>query len=155
MMRALSLWQPYASAVALGLKEYETRGRLTHVRGRLAIHAAKSRFEASKLSILLKEVLFNTMTGLGGYHPALHDYLFSELPAGQVIAVVNLWQCFKAHKIVRTISFQESLFGDYKRGRYAWGLCQLTRLKEPVPCMGRQGFFFLPADVEAKVRAQL
>ena len=39
-MKAISLHQPWASAVAIGVKQNETRGRKTHVRGRIAIHAA-------------------------------------------------------------------------------------------------------------------
>jgi len=40
-MKALSLWQPWASAIALGSKRIETRGWATSYRGPLAIHAAK------------------------------------------------------------------------------------------------------------------
>ncbi|TRU31740.1 MAG: ASCH domain-containing protein [Microcystis aeruginosa Ma_QC_B_20070730_S2] len=40
-MKAISLWQPWASLVANGLKLYETRGWPTKYRGVLAIHAAK------------------------------------------------------------------------------------------------------------------
>jgi hypothetical protein len=41
-MKAISLWQPWASAIALGMKRIETRGWSTNYRGRLAIHAAKT-----------------------------------------------------------------------------------------------------------------
>ena len=40
-MKAISLWQPWASAMALGLKRNETRSWETLVRGPIAIHAAK------------------------------------------------------------------------------------------------------------------
>lgn len=40
-MKCLSLCQPHAEAIALGLKPYETRGWSTEYRGPLAIHAAK------------------------------------------------------------------------------------------------------------------
>lgn len=40
-VRALSLWQPWASLVAVGAKTIETRRHRTHYRGRLLIHAAK------------------------------------------------------------------------------------------------------------------
>ena len=40
-MRALSLWQPHAQAIALGLKPWETRDWPTRYRGPLAIHGAK------------------------------------------------------------------------------------------------------------------
>lgn len=40
-MKALTLWQPWASLVALGIKTIETRSWSTQYRGPLAIHAAK------------------------------------------------------------------------------------------------------------------
>ena len=39
--RTLSLWQPWASMIAVGLKRHETRSWETSYRGLLAIHAAK------------------------------------------------------------------------------------------------------------------
>lgn len=40
-MKALSLWQPYASFMNHYLKWNETRNRLTHYRGELAICSAQ------------------------------------------------------------------------------------------------------------------
>src|SRR3546814_21127441 len=40
-VKAISLWQPWASAIALGHKSIETRHWPTKYRGELAIHAAK------------------------------------------------------------------------------------------------------------------
>ena len=42
-MKSLSLWQPWASLVALGIKTVETRSWATSYRGPLAIHAATHR----------------------------------------------------------------------------------------------------------------
>lgn len=39
-MKALTLWQPWASLVALGEKKIETRTWSTTYRGTLAIHAS-------------------------------------------------------------------------------------------------------------------
>ena len=39
-MKALSVWQPWASLLASGAKKYETRSWATHYRGPIAIHAA-------------------------------------------------------------------------------------------------------------------
>ena len=44
-MKALSLWQPWASLIAAGVKRFETRHWETRHRGPIAIHAAK-RLEA-------------------------------------------------------------------------------------------------------------
>ena len=39
-MKAITIWQPYAQAIALGLKKFETRSWPTKYRGKLAIHAS-------------------------------------------------------------------------------------------------------------------
>ena len=39
-MKAFTVYQPYAFAIAAGLKHYETRPRRTSIRGRVAVHAA-------------------------------------------------------------------------------------------------------------------
>jgi len=40
-MKAISLWEPWATAIAIGAKKIETRSWATSYRGPLAIHAAK------------------------------------------------------------------------------------------------------------------
>ena len=40
-MKAITLWQPWASLIACGAKKYETRSWATRYRGPIAIHAAK------------------------------------------------------------------------------------------------------------------
>jgi hypothetical protein len=44
-VKALTLWQPWASLVALGVKSIETRSWSTSYRGPLAVHAAKRKPE--------------------------------------------------------------------------------------------------------------
>ena len=39
-MKTLTIWQPYAQAITLGLKTYETRSWFTKYRGKIAIHAS-------------------------------------------------------------------------------------------------------------------
>lgn len=39
-MKALTLWQPYSQAIAIGLKQFETRSWATKHRGLLAIHCS-------------------------------------------------------------------------------------------------------------------
>lgn len=40
-MKAITIWQPWASLLAHGMKQYETRSWATKYRGPIAIHAAK------------------------------------------------------------------------------------------------------------------
>ena len=43
VIKAISLWQPWASLIVCGAKEIETRSWSTKVRGTVAIHAAKTK----------------------------------------------------------------------------------------------------------------
>ena len=49
-MKAISLHQPWASAVAIGIKTHETRSWRTNYLGPLAIHAAKKRCPENELA---------------------------------------------------------------------------------------------------------
>jgi hypothetical protein len=92
-----------------------------------------------------------------GFHSSVSELLL-DLPHACIVAVVDLWECWPTEHLVnlrQPLTSVELAWGDYSSGRYGWALRNLRKLKEPVPCKGKQGFFFLPADVEAKVRAQI
>ncbi len=61
-VRAITLWQPWASLVALGLKRFETRSWPTNYRGKLLIHAA-TRIEKYEE----KEAIANKLKGTKHY----------------------------------------------------------------------------------------
>src|SRR5262245_33853273 len=92
-MRALSLWQPWASAIALGAKRVETRDWSTRYRGPLAIHAAKR---------VVRDELVYCATGtewaaalwpLGFRRGDSWKHLRAVLPFGAVVAVCRLVDC--------------------------------------------------------------
>lgn len=155
MMRALSLHQPYASAIALNLKQFETRGRKTNVRGELAIHAAQCIHWFSILKDIQVESLMNS-TPL--WETLSKDTVWSKLPRGAVVALAKLAGCARAEHLNPSgalLSPLELAWGDWTPGRWGYLLEDVKPLKEPVACRGMQGFFFLPADVEEKVRCQI
>lgn len=157
MMRAISLKQPHASGMALGLKTIETRGRVCHVRGDLAIHASGTHYPVNSLPQVLRTTLWKEREHVIGYHSTFDD-LINNLPYCAVVAVVELWMSWPTEHLSnlrQPLTLCELAWGDYSVGRWGWATRDLRRLKEPVPCKGHQGFFFLPADVEKKVRAQL
>ena len=69
-MRALSLWQPWASLIADERKKIETRHWPMHYRGPLAIHGTKGNFD--------KE--FAEECG----------YEVCKLPLGAIVCIVNV-----------------------------------------------------------------
>lgn len=141
-MKALTLYQPWASLVALCEKKIETRSWYTSYRGTLAIHAAKKPFDTDPY---LDRELYLFADALG-----LPDiFSFDALPYGAVIATCNLVDCLyigKTHlhcyaRVVPLPSGNELAFGDYTEGRFAWVLNDVRPLPEPIPAKGRQGLW--------------
>jgi hypothetical protein len=148
---AISLWQPYASAVALGLKKIETRhwrapGRM--IGQRVAIHAAK-RWDADSMQWIIDCCIIDDLRKKGVAN-------LRDLPFGAIVATAKLDTSAQITKSLRQALSEKSvwgyelLWGNYEDGRYAWFLTEVRALREPIPCTGRQGFFRvdIPDDSE-------
>ncbi len=153
-MQAISLWQPWASLIAFGEKEWETRSwhPPTHVIGqRIAIHAAKKwTWELIDdcshpiISLALKNHGVELPTTYGRTIPRI-------LPLGVIVATAVLAEARKAGSLLSggIITDKEYSFGYYAIGRYAWRFTDVQALKEPIPFVGKQGFFEIPNHVFA------
>lgn len=144
LMKAITLWQPWASLVAVGAKGNETRSWSTNYRGPIAIHAAKRRPDAMSTfdKGVLKRMVEELMKGdawrfsRGESGP---DALAS-LPRGCVVATAVLEAVVKTEDVRDTLIGSEYWFGDYSDGRYAW-IFSNVRSIIPVPATGRQGLW--------------
>lgn len=132
-MKAISLWQPWASAIALEAKLIETRKWWTSHRGPLAIHAAKK--DESNLRDFFS---WQVCRPIRAIYPT-----FDDLPRGCIVATCKLVECIKTTDVDH-LSRQEKDFGDYSAGRYAWVLDEIKALPQPVPFRGSQGLFEWP-----------
>lgn len=139
-MRALSLYQPYATAIPLELKGYETRGWLTHYRGTLAIHSTKH-FPAWARRFAMDEVTAGRLPDL--------------LPMGFVLAIVELTDCVRTEDVRDEISDTERRYGDWSDGRYAWKLEHVRVLLNPVAAVGHQGLWTPDEQVVAAIAREL
>lgn len=131
-MKALSLWQPWASAIAIGAKRIETRCWFTHYRGLLLIHAA-ARGPKSRVADWI-DVL-----GL--------DLDVDNIPFGALVAVAQLDDCRHAENLEP--SELEQLLGDFSPGRFGWMLSNVRVFEQPIPYRGRQRLFSVPDDLVA------
>lgn len=146
-MKAISLWQPWASAMAHGAKRNETRSWPTAYRGDLVICASQRK--PSREECGDEETYQHAM----------------KQPYGAAVCVVELYDCvqtqnfiknaYKALLPLRPLTQQEFEMGDYTPGRFAWLTRNLRRLHTPVPVIGRQGFWNLTPDVVAKIAVQM
>lgn len=128
-MKALSLWQPWASAIAAGLKTIETRAWKTSYRGPLLIHAAKRwDDEQQLLDRHFREVF-----------PEYAARMPAQFPRGCLIAQCTL------DDVVETIGHHpdplENELGDFSLGRFAWRLSNVKPLNPPVKWPGAMGLF--------------
>lgn len=137
-MDAISLWQPWATLIAIGAKQFETRGgsfKPHHLIGRrLAIAATKTQpLEAWDPD--------------GDIEPAIERALERAeidrfaLPQGAIVATVTLIDIFRTEIVAGLISSAEYAFGNYAPGRAAWRLGEIERIEPPIAVRGAQGIW--------------
>jgi hypothetical protein len=115
-MKALSLWQPWASLIYDGRKTIETRHWEMLYRGPLAIHAAMK---------VDKEACSEF-----GYDPL-------TIPRGAVLCIVGVQGCVRfPHPLARPDEY-----GDFAAGRFGILMTMLEKFPEPIPAKGHQGIW--------------
>jgi hypothetical protein len=136
-MKAISLWQPWASAIALKHKRIETRGWLPpdSVQGvRIAIHAAKCWSKHQREFAAVERAV--------GRLPA-------QIPLGCIVATAVIADVVGVEYLRDTVGPVERLYGNYEPGRWGWVLKDVIALPEPIPFAGKQGFFNVPDQLLA------
>ena len=127
-MEAFTVYQPYAYAIVAGLKGYETRPRRTHIRGRVAVHAAKGNPQFVTLAVDM--ALPETM----------------KLHYGAVLGTVEIVDCVPVEALIGKLSERERVLGDYTPGRFAWVLKNPVMFDRPIPARGFQGWWNWAGD---------
>ena len=149
-MKALTLLQPWASLVAMGVKEFETRSWWTSHRGELAICASASTprkvfQDACRGSSIIRDAL-----GLEGYDQGEGGI---ALPSGAVLCTVDVEDCYEmSPDLCDEASARVRETGVWAPGRYAWKLVNVRRLVYPIPVKGFQRLWTLPEKVACAVR---
>lgn len=137
-MKAISIWQPWATLIAIGAKRMETRSWSTTYRGPLAIHASKK--WTPELARLATE------------HPFRQHLIGHDLPRGAIVAVAELvavyqvgngfmWSDAAPKTRLPMPTFPELDFGDFRPGRYAWVFNKVRLFSRPILASGAQGLF--------------
>ena len=135
--RALTVRQPWAWAIAAGVKDCENRVWWTSHRGWLAIHAASALADAADEARCAQ-----LLAAAGVAAPAA-----AQLPRSAVVAVV-----FVDH----VLSPDQPLASAWAQpGCFHWLLRDARALKAPVPCSGQKSVWTLSEDVAEAIAAQL
>ena len=153
-MRALTLTQPWASLVAIGAKQIETRSWSTRYRGPLAIHAGAGLGPVGGnqgLNALVANEPFWSILSAAGC--TFGRRTPTGLPMGAIVATCDLIGCVST-ELYDSVHYRDEAwqvppgnmsyeysFGDYSPGRYAWLLANIKALPEPIPCKGALGLW--------------
>lgn len=128
-MKVLTIREPWASLIAQGVKQIETRSWLTRYRGELYLHAGCAPLPKNDPAVT-----------------ALLKLLRDPNPAyGQILARCRIIDCiYMDERYIAGIQSEnptEFACGIYAPGRYAWVLGQVEPLAAPIPCKGRLGLW--------------
>lgn len=151
-MKLISLWEPWATLMAIGAKRIETRSWSTSYRGWLVIQASKGGMGKRDLADCLADPVFRlAMDG-------------ETIQPGCIVAVVNLVECCPTGARVRMPGVfdeypkldtpEERAFGDFAPGRWGWVTDQLFRLPEPIPFKAKQGLRDVDHSTVLELRKQ-
>jgi hypothetical protein len=136
-VKALTLWQPWATLIAIGAKTIETRSWATDYRGPLAIHAAKRSPRLNELTPEIEDAL--VAAGVREY---------GALPVGCVVATCNLAAIFPTgqtqldglENLDEHIAAQRA-FGDFSPGRFGCLLTDILPVNPPVIVRGARNLW--------------
>lgn len=149
-MKALTLWQPWAWAVAHAGKDIENRTWApprNALGTRIAIHAGMRYDDSAWLYLAnptTSPVPASFMLEKEGVLDVPED---DECVRGAILAVATL------KDIVRLGEGPASISPWYE-GPVGWVLSDTIALRNPVPCRGAQGLWTMPAEVRDAVIAQ-
>lgn len=163
IMPCISLWQPWATLLASGAKQIETRGWYTSNRGRFLIHAARKWNYEIYSAVSGCQTIWETLAsqGVPWFVGPGQQIPRPGLPFGAIVGSAELHAVIQTSRVVfgdplmpgepavptqtkigqLVISQRERQFGDFREGRFAWVCRNFCRFKNPVPCRGDRGWF--------------
>lgn len=139
-MKAITICQPYASAIMSGIKRVENRDWPTNYRGPLLIHSGKSRqwldsYDGAQMEEMEQAGFkFDEDGQLIITHP---EYF------GAIIGIVDLVGCTKLDKYLEYIGNQDA----WAFGEYCWIIENPRWVKPVIPYRGQLGLFNVPDEV--------
>lgn len=128
-MKVLSIKEPFASLISLGIKKIETRSFKTNYRGEIYIHASLKK-------VIVKDERYKKILNL---LPENYEFKY-----GCIICKATLTDCiYMDDDFLDKIkeSSIEYLCGNYEKGRYAWVLENIEILDKKIPVKGQLGIW--------------
>ncbi|QXX74276.1 hypothetical protein [Methylovirgula sp. HY1] len=150
-MKALTVWQPWASLIAIGAKPYEFRGwpvPRSLIDCRIAIHAGARPIKRDEIA----DLIYRLRAPEGAWTTALKPEIALPwlewahanphlLPRAAIVATAIIGLCKPAYEIIHEFG---AVVGDSDRREHmnrAWPLGSIERQFPTVPARGAQGFW--------------
>lgn len=149
-MKAISIWQPHASLIVMGQKPFETRSWSAWkslIGQRIWIHAGKAIDDLQELTDYLvdRDAGEDRDAAFDAYVGALKRAGFThlrELPRGCLLGTAVLAEAIPTERLI-----DPGPFGNFAPGRFAWRMTDPLPLPQPIPFIGKQGFFEVPDTI--------
>lgn len=142
-IKAISLWQPWASLWVSKNKRHETRHWQTRHRGKLLVHASKRRVDD------LDDELCGVLVDEYGKN------WLGALRFGAIVGMVDLLDVIPTERIVNGFRWTDeeridNLCGNFDDGRFGWRRGTYWVFPQPVPYRGHQTLFDVPREAVAE-----
>ncbi|WP_421925528.1 hypothetical protein [Neoaquamicrobium sediminum] len=152
-MKAITIWQPWATLIVQGAKPYEFRGwkpPRSLIGQRIAIHAGARPIKRDEVQVLLLQLqdpkygqpCLHAPLALPVLEIAARNPKAGALPLSHVLCTAVLGDAKRGDECAA--EFGEQFGNDSAReGTFNWGwpLLDIERLEPPVPARGAQGFW--------------
>ncbi len=149
-VHALTVRDPWATLIAMGAKQIETRSYRTRHRGPIAIHSSKA-LKPEDQQLCLQEPFHSMLEQVGIQSP-------SDMAKGAIIAIAEIVGCEQVPHVPEWEWYvpgePERSFGFYSPGRWMWRLSNIERLAQPVPIRGMLGLWQLSEPAIGAMLAQ-
>ena len=138
-MKVITIQQPWATLVVMGVKQIETRSWNTKYRGQILIHASAKMTKEAK-----------ALCEQNPFKKYIKDW--SYLPLGAIVGRANIQEVYTTKHAQGMIRFQpeywgdELTFGDYSPNLYGWHLTDAREILTPITAKGQLGIWEYPED---------
>lgn len=148
-MKALTVWQPWASLIILGHKPYEFRGWSAHksiIGTRIAIHAAAKPFKPKHALDLVRRMEGphrHTVGLLDGAYDLLKMWAENpdQIVHSAIVGTVKLGVPISAAKIAHEFGGPVNDSDRDEHANFAWPMLDVSPSLPPIPARGQQGFW--------------
>jgi sigma54-dependent transcription regulator len=148
-MKALTIWQPWASLIMLGHKPYEFRGwaaPASIVGQRIAIHSGKRKVKVDELDDLITR-LRGPNAWSTGLRPAALDVLMQAreridiLPLSHVLCTAVVGKSVQSYEIAAEFGASVNDSDRHEHANWAWPMLDVQRMAPPIEARGAQGLW--------------